>query len=331
MDRESNREQFVTMAVKEKNVVIKAITSDASFRQYFRVTTGLHSYVLMDSPPDKIDNTPFIELNQAFAKQALNVPKIIATDKVSGLLLLEDLGAEHLADRLLLSSKIDDYKALLSLLPAVAKTPQSPWMKPYDSDFIQAEMTIFQQWLVSDWLGIRLSQSQQAQWTKTTEALTKAMLAQPQVTMHRDFHSRNLIFHDKRWYLIDYQDAVVGPVTYDTVSLLRDCYTRLSVSEYTELVAYSFSLLSREGLLAGMSQEQFCYYVDLTGMQRHLKAAGIFVRLLLRDGKQGYLGNIIPTLRYVHEVACQYEDFQWLASWVGNEIIPSVKQKLALG
>ena len=132
----------------------------------------------------------------------------------------------------------------------------------------------------------------------------------------------------KGWALIDFQDAVSGPVSYDAVSLLRDCYFSLPKAEFSQLLQYNYLTMSKKGLLGDMSLQEYRYYFDLTGLQRHLKAAGIFCRLLLRDNKSGYLNNILPTLEYVRIIGQQYEEFQWLATWLDNEIIPAIQLKL---
>nr|WP_238937435.1 phosphotransferase [Pseudoalteromonas sp. S16_S37] len=313
----------------DEDISYSAITSDASFRCYYRVMVAQQSYILMDSDPSKLDNRPFIELNSCFAKQSLRVPKIQQFNTSKGLILLEDLGAEHLADRLSLESRYQDYSEILALLPSIAQIPPSPYMKPYDADFIAMEMDIFWQWLIVDWLELEDAQLPKQQWQTMKSLLVDVMTSQPQVTMHRDFHSRNIMRADGEWALIDYQDAVQGPVTYDAVSLLRDCYFNLPSTEFDKLRLQSFDILKNAQLLSDMSYERYCYYFDLTGLQRHLKAAGIFCRLLLRDNKAGYLNNIMPTLAYIDDVANCYESFQWLATWLRHDIMPKVEAKLS--
>ncbi|MDW7547443.1 aminoglycoside phosphotransferase family protein [Pseudoalteromonas peptidolytica] len=330
MSSQNQRVEFIQRALQTHQFSCEPITSDASFRRYYRVAKGTEaSWVLMESPVDKVDNTPFVALNSVFTQQGLNLPSIIAQDEQCGLVLLQDLGSTHLADRLDTHTRLHDYQALLDLLPNIAQTPTSEWMKPYDADFIAMELEIFHEWLVTKWLKSSLTEQQEIQWQNVKSRLVEVMLEQPQVTMHRDFHSRNVIFHQSQWYLIDYQDAVQGPVTYDSVSLLKDCYTRLPTDEFAMLQRYSFDKLHAAGLLADMDFSRYQYYFALTGLQRHLKAAGIFTRLLQRDGKGGYLDNILPTLDYILEAAQKYDEFQWLASWIRHDIMPKAKVKLS--
>lgn len=327
-NRNTQLSAFLEKQLGERAFTCEAITSDASFRQYYRVNTESESLILMDSPTDLVDNRPFIELQQSFSQAGLLVPNVIASDLGNGFILLNDLGAEHLADRQLLPTRQKDYEAVLALLPSVALIPSSRWMKPYNAEFIQFEINIFKEWLIEKWLGIGFSSKQLQLWHGLEETLITAMLEQPQVTMHRDFHSRNIMKVSGDWALIDFQDAVRGPVSYDAVSLLRDCYFTLPHTEFNHLLEYNFEIMKSKNLLGELSFQQYHYYFNLTGLQRHLKASGIFCRLLIRDGKAGYLKNILPTLQYVLLVSEQYEEFQWLATWLDNEIIPSTKQKL---
>ena len=306
----------------------QAITSDASFRQYYRVTTQVSSYILMDSPADLIDNAPFIGLRQDFEQAGLAVPKLVSSDLTLGFILLSDLGSIHLADSLEQPSRFADYQAILDLLPNVAAIPKSKWMKPYDADFIRLEINIFKEWLLENWLGLIVPIEYEAQWNNLIELLVENMLKQPQVTMHRDFHSRNIMKTGSNWALIDFQDAVQGPVCYDAVSLLKDCYFKLPQQEFESLLVYSFEVMNQSNLLEGMSFETYRSYFELTGLQRHLKAAGIFCRLLLRDNKAGYTTSILPTLAYVQAVLKQHQEFQGLATWFDDEIIPAIEQKI---
>jgi len=155
------------------------------------------------------------------------------------------------------------------------------------------------------------------------------MLAQPKVTVHRDYHSRNIMYSNEQWAIIDYQDAVRGPLCYDLVSLLRDCYFKLPQAQLNQLLEYGYEEFTAQKLITDTSFEQFKQWFDLTGIQRHLKAAGIFCRLYLRDGKTGYLDNILSTLDYIVDVAKTYPELAALSEWVGSIVIPQVTLKLA--
>ncbi|MCF2857886.1 phosphotransferase [Pseudoalteromonas sp. SMS1] len=321
--------QYLTHnAYPDTNPTLEAITGDASFRLYFRVKLASTALILMDVAPIKGSIEPFVELNNDFKNSGLKVPQIHAYDIERGFVLLEDLGSIHLADVIDAQFDTTKYSELLSWIPQIAKMGHSKWMNPYDNDFISQETNLFRQWLVEAWLGIEMPVALEAQWQDLTQRLTNQMRAQPQTVMHRDFHSRNIMYCSGEGRLIDYQDAVVGPVCYDAVSLLKDCYIKLPQAAFLSLRKESFQRLEQAGVLDGMTYQQYIYHFDLTGMQRHLKAAGIFVRLNLRDGKAGYLQNILPTLEYVIDVSNSYNDFQWLATWLQSEIIPLIQIKL---
>ncbi|RJE75655.1 phosphotransferase related to Ser/Thr protein kinase [Pseudoalteromonas sp. MSK9-3] len=327
-ERKTYIARFLTQFFNGRPYQVDVVTGDASFRRYLRVYQGGTSYILMDSDPSKVNNDPFVELNACFSQAGLRVPEILATDMAYGLLLLNDLGSEHLADLLQSPHRLAHYQSILALIPSIAAVKNSPHMKPYDGVFIQQEIEIFEQWLLGSWLGYEFDNDKKGLWQLCKRRLVENIQSQPHCTMHRDFHSRNIMRDECGWVLIDYQDAVQGPVTYDVVSLLRDCYFRLPGDEFSLLQNESYHVLTRADLLNGMSYPEYQQCFDLTGLQRHLKAAGIFVRLLLRDNKAGYLNNIIPTLNYVIEVAQCYDELQWLATWLVNEIMPLIDNKL---
>jgi len=176
----------------------------------------------------------------------------------------------------------------------------------------------------------KLTTEQVAMWHSSCELLTNAMLLQPTVTVHRDYHSRNIMYSNGQWAIIDYQDAVQGPLCYDLVSLLRDCYYKLPESELSSLLDFAYKEFIAQGLVKNTSFSEFKYWFDLTGIQRHLKAAGIFCRLYLRDSKTGYLDNILPTLDYIVEVAAHYSELSDLSEWIKNTIVPKVTKQLAV-
>ncbi|WP_125716212.1 aminoglycoside phosphotransferase family protein [Pseudoalteromonas rubra] len=308
---------------------VTALDGDASFRRYFRITHRENTFILLDVAPEAGNVSAFVELNKVFSAGQVRVPQIFAADCALGFVLLEDLGAQHLADRLSAQCHAQqDYESLINMLPDIARLPASPYMKPYDAAFIDMELEIFSEWLLTHWLGFEIKEHWQQQWASLKQALVANMQAQTQVTMHRDFHSRNIMRHNQQWVVIDYQDAVQGPVTYDVVSLLKDCYHRLPEAQFNHLQRHSFEVLSQAGLLALSDYEEYQQQLALTGLQRHLKAAGIFARLYLRDGKPGYLKNILPTLQYIQDAAECFDAFQWLATSLQSEIIPLVKAKL---
>jgi len=329
MTRFENLQQFINTQLNAKSHTLNAITGDASFRRYYRLNHDNKHLIVMDSDPQKVNNEPYISLNQVFVEQGFLLPTIIASDEKQGFFILSDLGSTHLADMLDDANRTEHYQALISLSAQWAKTPAASAMQAYNEDFIKLELDIFSQWLVSDFINESLSAEQKIMWQTSSDLLIKAMREQPTVTVHRDYHSRNIMNSNGQWAIIDYQDAVRGPLCYDLVSLLRDCYFKLPQQELTSLLDFAYQEFTTQNLLVNTSFDEFKYWFDLTGLQRHLKAAGIFCRLYLRDGKTGYLDNILPTLDYIIEVAANYPELNALSEWTKNTIVPKVTEKLA--
>lgn len=305
------------------------ISGDASFRRYFRVVTDKASLITVDSPPQLVPIKPFVEMDKAFANAGLRVPEVIAADEAQGLMLLEDLGDIQLGMLLSPGNVHSWYQQALDLLPAViqvTKTASAP-LPDYDAAFVLRELEIFTEWLLGEHL--QLSRLPEAMFKQSFELLIASAMAQPKGGMHRDYHSRNLMVQDDKLILIDFQDAVLGPVTYDAVSLLRDCYVRWDDELVNTLTSYYFDLLNQQQILdAGTSREEFQRWFDLMGLQRHIKAAGIFARLHHRDGKSGYLKDIPLTLQYIVDIARRYPELTAFGDWVEAEVVPAVANKM---
>ena len=285
---------------------ISVASADASFRRYFRVSHAEGSMIVMDAPPEQEDVSPFIDITQRLEAANLRAPHIHASDLQQGFLLLDDLGRQDFL-RGLNSDSVDELygDALLALLKIqVADTQGLPI---YNKKLLASELSLFQDWYLGVHLGIELSQDQREQLSKVFSALIDNALEQPQVFVHRDYHSRNLmITAENNPGIIDYQDAVFGPITYDLVSLLRDCYISWPTGQVkTWALHYRDQAVANE-LLPPTQDQQFLRWFDLMGIQRHLKAIGIFSRLDHRDGKSGYLNDIPRTLNYVLENAPCY-------------------------
>jgi len=285
-------------------------SSDASFRRYFRVNTGEHSYVVMDAPPDKEDCGPFIAIAAAMADLGLNVPRVMEADTRRGFVLMSDLGSVHYLQALNEQSVEllygDAVRALLRLQTgsiADADLPQ------YDRALLLREMDLFRDWYLARHLRVTMSEAVSEVLQQTFAFLADEALRQPRVWVHRDYHSRNLMVTEAdNPGVLDFQDAVIGPVTYDLVSLLRDCYVRWPQERVTAWVRDYLAAGQADGILSGIDERQFVRWFDLMGVQRHLKASGIFARLNYRDGKSGYLQDIPRTLNYVAEVSARYRE-----------------------
>ncbi len=312
------------------NVSPQLISGDASFRRYFRVEVNNLSYIVVDSPPNLIDISPFIQLADSYSKQGIAVPEVIASDKAQGLMLLSDLGDVQLLSVLNKDTLQGYYSQALELLKDIAKVThtQAGPLAQYDAEFVIRELTIFTEWLALHHLNLEPQQVQ-----THTEAAFKLLvdnaLEQPQVGMHRDYHSRNIMLQNNQLKVIDFQDAVIGPVTYDAVSLLRDCYIRWPDSAVDALMQQHYKqCLKANQIDSAVSFAQYQRWFDLMGIQRHIKAAGIFARLNYRDNKPAYMADIPLTLEYIRDIAGRYAELQVLSNWIAEVIIPAVNAKI---
>ena len=304
---------------------LKPASADASFRRYFRVTHEGESWIVMDAPPQKEDSRPFIAVAKLFLDAGLNVPEVIDVDLEQGYLLLSDLGSEPYLAALDDSSVDRLYGDALGALVAIQTCQPLPGsLPPYDRKLLLAEQELFREWLLGKHLGITLTAAQSAMCDSVFEQLADNALEQPQVCVHRDYHSRNLMITQRNNPgILDFQDAVTGAVTYDLVSLLRDCYIAWPRQRVEDWALGYQELALQSGILREEHEDpaQFLRWFDLMGTQRHLKAAGIFARLNHRDGKPGYLADIPRTLGYVTEVAGRHAELTGFGEFVQREVL----------
>lgn len=322
-------QRFLTACFPDEVIRLEPITGDASFRRYFRFSTAQRSYILMDAPTPAEDCSRFVATQQAFAEAGLQVPQIIAQDLQQGVLLLSDLGDTLLLSRLTKDSVTAFYRQAFSLLTQVrtiSATTAGP-LPAFDQAFLLREMQIFIDWFVLQHLQLTINEQEQAMLQRHFLWLAESALQQPQAGMHRDYHSRNLMVQPgERLAVIDFQDVVTGPVTYDAVSLLKDCYIKWP-SELVQALSHEFylELLSQDELSADVSPEQFRQWFDWMGLQRHIKVCGIFCRLYHRDGKAGYLADLPRVFEYVLEVTSCYPQLQELDLWLKTKIKPALE------
>jgi len=304
---------------------LRPASSDASFRRYFRVTHEGASCIVMDAPPENEDCHPFIAVDRLLLDAGLNVPEIIDEDLERGFLLLTDLGSRLYLEALSADTVERLYGDALGALAAIQTCAPAPGLLPdYDRALLLGEMGLFRDWLVGKHLGIGLNATQSGLLDAAFDALAENALAQPQVCVHRDYHSRNLMVTARNNPgILDFQDAVIGPVTYDLVSLLRDCYIEWPRTRVEDWALGYQQLALQSGILRAEHEDPatFLRWFDLMGVQRHLKAAGIFARLNHRDGKPGYLDDIPRTLGYVVEVAARHEALTGLGEFVESQVL----------
>ena len=278
---------------------------DASFRRYFRVRYDATSRIVMDAPPAQEDCRPYIHVSSLMAGIGLHVPEILKQDLQQGFLLLTDLGERMYLPELNTNTVEELYAdAMQSLLRLQAHGPAE--LPPYDRNLLMTEMELFREWYLKRHLAMQLSEHDNAMIDAAFAYLADAALQQPRVIVHRDYHSRNLMISSPNPGILDFQDAVIGPVTYDLVSLLRDCYVAWPRQQVEKWVAQYYRQARRLDILSAVTESQFLSWFDLMGIQRHLKASGIFARLNYRDAKPGYLKDIPRTLGYVIDVGKDY-------------------------
>lgn len=289
---------------------------------------GQPSLIAVDSPPDKEKNQAYIAVSMAFQRHGIVTPTIVAVDFTNGFFLLEDFGLRLLQPELTCTNMpatiAERYTQAESMLRAIQRVVPEPAVFPlYDPCELQAEMGLFGEWFVTKLLGIALDENEQKMLRRLYKELIDSAVEQPQVVVHKDFHSRNLmLLDDNSLGLIDFQDALIGPITYDLVSLLKDCYLHLPASQVQQRALNFKRNLETDNPLENMTDKEFLASFDKMGLQRHIKVLGIFARLYLRDGKPGYLDDLPLVIRYTLEAAERYPQSQAFYNWFIERIEP---------
>jgi aminoglycoside/choline kinase family phosphotransferase len=304
---------------------------DASFRRYFRLQSGVKSFIAMDAPPGQEDCVPFIRIAGYLEARQLHAPRILDVNLDEGFLLLTDLGETQYFERLSTSPGAADElyaDAIIALRQMQDRgTAFQSTLPPYDRKLLQFELSLFHDWLCEKHLGIEFSEVDEMNWTSLCECLINSALDQPQVFVHRDYHSRNLMVGDEdNPGILDFQDAVEGPLTYDLVSLLKDCYLRWP-AEKVRAWALAFYARLEEGMREQLDAEYFLRYFHLMGVQRHLKAAGIFARLNHRDGKPDYMRDVPRTLQYIVDLEPEFEELDFLIRLIKERCLPALQEQ----
>lgn len=327
-DRDSLLLHWARRISGDASLQLTLISGDASFRRYHR-GGGL---IWVDANPKTEKNHEFVRNASALHAGGLLAPEVRAVDYEQGLLAVTDLGDTQLIGRLNADNVLAWYGKAIAQLPRLGAVELD--LEPFDSAFMARENSIFPEWLLGHHLQLTLSDKEQQLLAETFSCLTENNLAQPQGVMHRDFHSRNLMVcggetpADSRLAVIDFQDMVIGPLSYDLVSLLKDCYVRWPDAVIEQGMRLGFDTLQQANLLGELDYAAFRRAADLTGMQRHLKAAGIFTRLYHRDGKSGYLKDIPRTLGYVvdvcHSHGATYPALARFGQWLEQVVLPGL-------
>lgn len=324
--------------------VARSLGGDASFRRYFRYIDpdSAQSFLLVDAPPPHEDVALFVRVAAEFQATGMRTPLIHGADPEQGFMLLEDFGDCLFLPRLLSAQRNGDepvssalYGAAISSLLDLQGDSSSTKLPTYDADRLLNEMRLFDQWFCGEMLELELELDPDTQLLldETWHFLTDAATAQEQVRVHRDYHSRNLMVIGDGMTagpgVIDFQDAVIGPITYDLVSLLKDCYIVWPRPQVEYWLSSYFDQASERSLLPEfLTFQDFYRDFELMGLQRHIKVLGIFCRLALRDGKRGYLGDLPVVLDYVQQTARAYPELATFSDWFERVPLPKIRERL---
>jgi N-acetylmuramate 1-kinase len=322
-------DQWLQRELKLPLQALVPASSDASFRRYFRITCrDGRSLIVMDAPPDKENIQPYLHVTRLLQSIGVHVPTVYEVDTVRGLILLEDLGATSYLMQLQAGSDPKSLygDALQALLQISAHGQDAAAaLEPYDHQALHRELMLMPEWFCQRHLSLDLSAGEISLLASTFEMLIAEALAQPTVFVHRDYHSRNLmVLAQGNPGIIDFQDAVRGPLTYDLVSLLKDCYITWPREKVCHWVSQYRVLLQAQNLPVGQDDHQFLRWFDLMGLQRHIKILGIFARLWYRDGKPGYLQDLPLTLKYVQEASAAYPQLREFSQFVQQRVAPAL-------
>jgi len=323
---------------------ISIASADASFRRYFRVSRGdvdpaawapkADTLIVMDAPPGKEDIAPYLKVTSLLEQAGAHVPHVHSSDARRGFIVMEDLGDTQYLSPLRTGRGVDKlYGDALTTLAniQVRGLKASQMLAPYDRTPLARELNLMPEWFLEKHLRLELSPEERGLLTVTFEFLINEALLQPQVFVHRDFHSRNLMVlppsaNDHRGPgVIDFQDALRGPVGYDLVSLLKDCYIGWSRERVERWVRGYRRVLGNLGANVGDSEYQFMRWFDLIGVQRHIKVLGIFARLWHRDGKIGYLADLPLTFNYVRDACRRYPELVEFERWLAWRVAPGLE------
>ena len=316
MDRKAQLETWLAGVLQGQTFTLTSASADASFRRYFRVHLNDKTLIAMDAPPPQEDCTPFVNITKLMLDAGLNVPKVIAKDLQHGFLLLSDLGDDTYLSQLNSQNAQKLYGDATDALIKLQLASQPDFNKayvlpPYDEALLTREMQLFPDWYVAQHLKFKLNAEQQG-WLQTTfDALNNNILAQGQVTVHRDYHSRNLmITQQNNPGVLDFQDAVYGAVTYDLVSLLKDAYIQWDEEQVIDFAVRYWEKARKVKLPVPNDFSEFYRDFEWMGAQRHIKVLGIFARLSIRDGKDSYLKDMPLVMHYLRKVCERYVELR---------------------
>lgn len=314
--------QWVNSLPGWEHALLEPASADASFRRYFRAHGPEGSAICMDAPPDKENTQPFIDVTHRLQATGVHVPQLLAQNLLDGFLLVEDLGSASYLDQLNFETAKDLYADALQALLQLQQA-DCDHLPAYNERSLRQEMELMPEWFLKKHLGFNKADIPHELFRQTFDVLIESAIGQPVSFVHRDYHSRNLmVTQENSPGIIDYQDAVIGPTTYDLVSLLRDCYIVWPQNEVEWWVDCYRKEAIANGILPPVDQHTYMHWFDLMGLQRHLKVLGIFSRLNYRDGKPEYLHDLPLVLGYVLEIGSRHPETSELVEWMRSVGIP---------
>ena len=289
---------------------IEPASNDASFRCYYRINTNKKSFIAMDAPPDKEDISSFLAIGEKLHQDDIRVPNLYEINSSLGFILMEDFGKTTYGDALTLKNSDELYKNALSTLVTIQKNCHYKDISSYTSGLLFNEMSLFEDWYLNKYKKIILNSSEKNDLSKIFNMIIKSNVNQQQCFVHRDFHCRNLMLIDGevRPGIIDFQDAVNGPISYDLVSLLKDAYFELKEDFILDMVIRYWEAMINARLITKNEFAEFFKSFEWMGVQRHLKILGIFARLYFRDNKDQYLNNLPLVEKYLKDTTQRYQE-----------------------
>jgi hypothetical protein len=310
MQRKELLNQWISGLYPNDGFTITPASADASFRRYFRATFANRELIVMDAPPQHEDCKPFLHVGELFESAGTHVPHVYAQDLTQGFLLLSDLGNTTYLQALTADNARQLYGAATDALIKIQLASKENELPRYDEALLRRELNLFPEWYIAKHLGATLSAKQSAKLEEVFKRILANNLAQPCVYVHRDYHSRNLMVSEPNPGILDFQDAVYGPITYDLASLFKDAYIKWEEEEIMDWLIRYWEKARKAGLPVREDFGEFYRDYEMMGVQRHIKVLGIFARLYHRDGKDGYLKDIPLVFEYLYRASVRYIDLK---------------------
>ncbi len=311
MLRQNQISSWLSSLYPEQTFTLAPASADASFRRYFRATfADGTTKVVMDAPPEHENCEPFLHIGKLFEVAGTHVPHVYAQDLAQGFLLLSDLGNTTYLQALNQSNARQLYGAATDALIKIQLASRENELPPYDEALLRRELNLFPEWYIAKHLGVTLTEKQQAKLEEVFKRILANNLAQPRVYVHRDYHSRNLMLSEPNPGILDFQDAVYGPITYDLASLFKDAYVKWEEADIMDWLIRYWENARKAKLPVSEDFGEFYRDYEMIGVQRHIKVLGIFARLYHRDGKDGYLKDMPLVFEYLHRACVRYIDLK---------------------